>query len=207
MRRRWVLVALVVVAAGSLAGLAFARSASTPKVGRRSGWWSYPPPTSSDHGSTPARSHPITSLAPGKLVLVRLRLRSGAPYFIYGQRIRFRRRVYFCLSAGDARGSFQTCPPWPLAHGRTPLLLGGGPPPVELALGIDPPGQRCTFVGIPGGPYRASRVPLPAALKVRGDLYYAFVRRPRGDGVRNATSGQVNYGESGRARCQAATAP
>ena len=207
MRGRWVLVAFVVVVVGSLAGLAFARSGPAAKAPQKSGWWAYPPLKAGGHGST-ARSYPITSLAPGRLILARLRLRDGAPYFIYGQRIRFQQRLYFCLSAGNARGSFQTCPPWPLARGKTNLLIGGGPGRVELALSINRPGQQCTFFDIPGGPYPAFRVPLPPALKIRGELYYAFVKRPAGDGVprstKSGTSMQFSIGDSGRARCRPA---
>ena len=43
MRRRWVPVALVVVATGSVAGLALARSGPAPNAPHTSGWWSYPP--------------------------------------------------------------------------------------------------------------------------------------------------------------------
>lgn len=208
MRRRWVLVGLIVVVVGSVAGYAFARSGPNPK--HKNGWWAYPP-VRTGHGSSAAASYPITSLAPGKVILARLHLHSGAPYFIYGQRIRFQHRLYFCLSAGSATGSFQTCPPWPLAQGKTDLLLGGGGGFVELALDINAPGQQCTFVGIPAGPYRASGVPLPAALKIRGDLYYSFVKRPPGDGVprstKSGTSVQFTIGGSGRARCRPAASP
>ena len=83
------------------------------------GFTGYGPLTTVSHPSTTVRSDPVTSLPPGKLILATLRLRSGAPYFIYGQRIRFQGRQYFCLSAGNPNGSFQTCPPWPLAHEPT----------------------------------------------------------------------------------------
>ena len=215
MRRRLVLVALLLVAAVSLGGYALARPGPASKVSRNepdgaagwTGWTAYAPLTAArgTSTSTRSRSYPITSLPPGKLILARLRLRLGAPYFIYGQRIRFQGRRYFCLSAGNPTGSFQTCPPWPLAHGKTDLLLGGGPPLVELALDINSPAQQCTFVDISGGPYRASRVPLPASLKIQGDLYYAFVKRPPGDGIprstKTGTSVQFMIGSSGRARC------
>jgi hypothetical protein len=206
----------MVVAAVSLGGYALARPGSASKVSRNApdgagwtGWTAYAPLTATHHASAPPRSYPITSLPPGRLILVRLRLRSGAPYFIYGQRIRFQGRRYFCLSAGNPDGSFQTCPPWPLAAEPTRPLIGGGPPPVELAVAIAPRNETCTFVDVPGGPYRAFRVPMPTALKIDGNLVYAFVKRTPGNGVirstKNETSEQFVIGSPGKARCRPQT--
>src|ERR1035441_6495516 len=42
------------------------------------------------------------------------------------------------------------------------------------------------------GPYRASRVQMPAALKIAGDLFYAFVERPPRDGVTPSTKSEAS---------------
>ena len=165
----------------------------------------YGPPTTALHPSRAVRSDPVTSLPPGRLILATLRLRSGAPYFIYGQRIRFQGRQYFCLSAGNPNGSFQTCPPWPLAHEPTHLLIGGGPPAVQLALAIAPHDETCTFLNLPGGPYHASRVQLPTALQVNGEVIYALLKpTPGGPTTGSTGSGtgvQLVFDSGGKARC------
>lgn len=203
-RRRWVLGVLVVVALASLGGYALARPSPASKISQTEpdgvGWTAYAPLSPASHASTQPRSYPIISLPPGKLILARLRLRSGAPYFIYGQRIRFQGGLYFCLSAGNPNGSFQTCPPWPLAHEPTRPLIGGGSPLVELAVAIAPRNETCTFIDIPGGPYRATRVPMPAALKIDGDVVYAFVKSPSGA----SETGEQIVIDSGKARCRPA---
>ncbi|MGO9788332.1 MAG: hypothetical protein ACLP8S_02045 [Solirubrobacteraceae bacterium] len=155
--------------------------------------------------SRTVRSDPVIGLPPGKLVLATLRLRSGAPYFIYGQRIRLQGREYFCLSAGDPNGSFQTCPHWPLNHEPTRLLIGGGPAPVELALAIAPRDETCTFLNLPGGPYHTSRVQLPMPLQVNGEVIYAFLKDTSGSGpdgsVKSETGEQIVFDPAGKARC------
>jgi hypothetical protein len=42
------------------------------------------------------------------------------------------------------------------------------------------------------GPYRASRVQMPAALKIAGDLFCAFVERPPRDGVTPSTKSEAS---------------
>lgn len=169
------------------------------------GFTGYGPLTTAPHPSLTVRSDPVISLPPGKLILATLRLRSGARYFIYGQRVRFQGRQYFCLSAGNPNGSFQTCPPWPLAQEPTHLLIGGGPLAVELALAIAPRDETCTFLNVPGGPYHASRVQLPMSLQVNGEVVYALLKPTPGEGTTGSTGSetgvQLVLGSGDKARC------
>ncbi|MGO9903717.1 MAG: hypothetical protein ACLP0J_29545 [Solirubrobacteraceae bacterium] len=208
MRRRLVVVGLLIVAAVSLGGYALARPGHLAKISHTepdgAGWTGYAPLAAALHTSRSARSYPITSLPPGKLILATLRLRSGGLYFIHGQRICFQARLYFCLSAGNPNGSFQTCPPWPLAQNPTRLLIGGGPPPVELVVAIAPRDETCTFVDVPGGPYRASRVQMPTSLEIDGELVYAFLKPTPGEGLIGSANGEgIEFviGSQGKARC------
>ena len=134
-------------------------------------------------------SKKLVSVAPGRIAIVRVRLPSGGRYFIYGQRIRFWGRLYFCLSAGDADGSFQSCPPWPLARVPTTPMIGGMSGSGELAVAVAGPGARCTFHHI-GRTDRVRRVLIPARLKVDGEVIYAALiptrsapHHPRGSGT------------------------
>jgi hypothetical protein len=121
----------------------------------------------------------LVSVAPGRIVLARLRLGSHTNWFIYGQRIRFWGLSYFCLSAGTASGSFQTCRPWPLAHEPAEVLAGGAPFGDEIVLAVGPRGESCTFHGLIGGPHAALRTAIPAALKIDGDVDYAVIQAAR----------------------------
>jgi len=55
------------------------------------------------------RNPPAISVPPGMLTIASLGVHHGVRYYIYGQRIRFERRLYFCLFVGNRSGSAQAC--------------------------------------------------------------------------------------------------
>jgi hypothetical protein len=172
--------AVIVVAVVALVTFGHGRPATTtPHRAARSGSFALTP-------KPPVRNPPAINVPPGMLVLASLGVHHGARFFIYGQRIRFEGRLYFCLFVGNqTMGSSQICPPWPLRHEPTPVVTGGFSPKFELAAAVAPRDETCTIVGLPGGPYRTSRAPIPPALKVGGDVYYSFVTFP------GASAGQL----------------
>jgi hypothetical protein len=136
---------------------------------------------------------PAIDVPPGRLALANLGVHNGASYLIYGQRIRFIGRLYFCFSGGNSTGGFQICPPWPLTHKPTAPLIGGLSRGLLLALAVAPRDQKCTFVGLDGGPIRTSRVPIPATLKVDGEIVYAFVKASGGGKASRAPAAHAVY--------------
>jgi hypothetical protein len=175
------------------------RTTSSRSAGTGSGSFLLSPPHH-DHGL----SAPAINVPPGVLVLASLGVHDGARFFIYGQRIRFEGRLYFCYSVGNQTGASQICPPWPLTHEPTSLITGGFSPTLELAAAVAPRNETCTIVDLPGGPYQSSEAQIPASLKVDGKIVYAFVKFPghpreHRSGKSGGRSEYLSFG--GRASC------
>lgn len=135
-------------------------------------------------------SNPVIGVAPGLVTLTQGRTPAGLPFSITAQRICFETHVSLCLraqtqtrpAASRQRGvasqdSAQICPQLPLPQRHLVLSSLGQcvPRRFELIYGLVLDKRLSVLLQAPGGLRLVSRAGVPSALRVRGDVFYAFV--------------------------------